>query len=291
LVLGEDYFRGPIGKGFERDGVWFEPINAALKACEGPVNPRMSDLEACVDDYLTGVELLPGVDTFRVLSDDETLYGIPGSSIKSFDRTTSTGYPFFKSKSTLVSPDPKVGMSQEFRDQLEWAVSRIQARQLVSPFVSWTLKDEPLLNSKVALQNKARVFMNFPFVFNFLVKKYFGPIMAFMFMHRQFFECYAGMNISSRDCHDFCNHLLRFGDRIIDGDAEKYDKRFSHALRCAVNQVLMAVAMLLRYTPEQLRFCEVLLASSLYHYAYCRGGILALAFTVPSGENIPAPNA
>ncbi len=281
--LGNDRYVGPIGKGMEIDGKWCEPFDAALKACAGVTDPLMSELDLCCDDYVTGVDSLPGLGTFKVLSDSETLYGIPGSSIRAFDRTTSAGYPFFRNKSSLVSPDPSIGMSDTFRKQLEWANGELAAGRLISPIVSWTLKDEPLLESKVRGSNKARVFMCFPFVFNFLVKKYLGPVMSFIFMHRQFFECYAGMNICSKECHTFVLHLMRFAN-CIDGDAEKYDKRFPHTLRCAVNQVLMHVAIKLGYSVQEQRIVNLLLVSSIYHFAYLRGALMAWAFTVPSGE-------
>jgi len=283
--LDGDHYVGPTFKGREIDGVWREPISDSLKACEGVVDMPRSLLDSAVDDYLSGVELLPGTDTFKVLTNEETLYGIPGTCIKGFDRTTSAGYPFFTNKTCLVSADPVVGLSERFLGQLDWAKTQLKNGFLANPFVSWTLKDEPHLSLKILMKNKARVFMCFPFFLNFLLKQYCGPIVAFILMHKQFFECYAGMNISSRDCSTFYQHMTQFGTHnSFDADAEKWDKRLNTTIRVAVIEILIYLSLVLGYSDEERQIVAGLLVSELYHYAYCRGGVLAFSFTDPSGS-------
>jgi hypothetical protein len=283
--LGQDYFCGPNFRGRLINGVWREPLLESIKACEGVFNMPKDELEMACDDYIEGVELLPGTDTFRVLSDEETLYGVEGSSIRGFDRTTSSGYPFFRNKTHLVDSDPVKGMSIVFKKQLEWARKMLHEGFLAMPFVSWSLKDEPLSAEKVNSKNKARVFMCFPFFFNFLLKQYFGPVMAFILMHRQFFECYAGMNVSSRECHTFYQHMSAFGTHnAFDADAEKWDKRLNTTIRLAVIEILVYLMRVLNYTDEQIRIGSGILVSELYHFAYCKGGLVAFSFTDPSGS-------
>jgi hypothetical protein len=95
------------------------------------------------------------------------------------------------------------------------------------------LKDEPLSQEKVDAL-KTRVFNTVPMAYNFLLKKYTGPIAVFMRKHPEFFESACGMNINSLDLDAILAHALRVTSgqaRFGAGDYKSFDIRLATVLR------------------------------------------------------------
>lgn len=288
-LLGEEKFVAPRSNGIEVDGVFKHPILNAIVQLETARNSNPDELEWALRDYLAGVEDLPGIDTFRVLTLEETIFGVKGGSIGPFDLTTSMGYPFFKKKSAFVHKHllplgDNTYMDDIVWEQLRWAEETLCSGHAVIPVVSWTLKDEAIKESKNALRGQ-RVFNSLPFYFNILLKQYFGPVMAFMGLHKEFFECYAGMNLASSDATHFRNTMTFFGEeRCIDGDMKWCDKGIDNVMMCVVGRALVEIAHVLGYTPEQKKICALLFAGLMQMCVFVKGDVMLLTHSNPSGS-------
>jgi hypothetical protein len=288
-AVGNEHFVAPKSNGVEVDGVWKQPILNAIKQLETAQNSDPEMLSTACADYLHGLEGLTGIETNVVLSVEEALFGISDSAIGPFDLRTSMGYPFFKKKSEFIDKTKlheggRTFMKQVVWDQIDRAHATLKSGYAVIPIVSWTLKDESLKESKNALR-KQRVFNSLPFYYNVLLKMYFGPIIAFMTCNKQFFECFAGMNLASSDATFFVRWLTFFGDTLnIDGDMQWCDKGIDNVMMIFIGNVLLSIGRVLQYTEEQLMICSRLFAGLMYMCVYVKGDLMFLVHSNPSGS-------
>jgi len=288
-ALGDERFVAPKSNGIEVDGVWKQPYLNAIRQMETAQNSDPGALQEAFCDYLDGVEDLPGIETVRVLTEEEAIFGVSNTSIGPFDMTTSMGYPFFKPKSnfvdkTLLHLGDRSYLAEVVQSQFDWALATLNSGMAVIPIVSWTLKDEAIKESKNDARGQ-RVFNSLPFYFNVLLKMFFGPILAFMGMHKQYFECYAGMNLASSDATWFARWMTFFGEMLcIDGDMKWCDKGIDNVMMIWVGNVLLALANVLGYSEADKKKCALLYAGLVYHCVYIKGDLMLVVHANPSGS-------
>jgi len=287
--IGEDAYVAPHFDGIEVDGIFQHPALHAIRQLETAQNLDRKELGQASTDYLTGLENLDGRETFKVLTEEEAIFGIPGGSIGAFDPKTSAGYPWFRSKEFLYGRNKQTGewhMHPQLREQLNAIDATLKEGISPCPVVSWTLKDEAVRASKDA-QRRARVFMCYPFAFNLKLKQYLGPIAAFMQMHKQFFECYAGMNLASSEASEFRRHMTFFGeDSCVDGDMKWCDKGLDTEAFLEAIEIFSAVGAAIGYSDEQILIMRLLVLGFLYHIVWYKGDIMTLSHSNGSGSFI-----
>lgn len=283
--IGSDRYEFPIFKGVEKDGEFKHPILNTIRQLETARDMDALELNMAADDYLAGVEDLDGRETYRVLTVEEAIFGIPGGAIGAFDPKTSAGYPHFRSKEFLYGKTPEGWkMHPELHAQLDWIERGLEADMAPNPVVSWTLKDEGIRASKNA-DRRARVFSCFPFAFNLYLKRYLAPVMAHMLQHKQFFECYAGMNMSSSEASEFRRYMTRFGPKTcIDGDLRWCDKGLDSNAIDVIIRILLRIAKSILYSKKDQRRLYLLLWGFKNCIIYYKGDLMTLTFSNGSGS-------
>lgn len=274
-ATGGDPFVIPTFKGRVHEGQWYHPAIRRWKSLGTVASTGSADMAWAVADYLSGLELLPGRGTFRPLTHAETMAGVLGGSLGGFDRQTSVGYPFHKKKADLYPqgwevPNPDVDR------MIAWARAELDAGRPIVPVVSGSLKDESVKLSKEKI-GKIRMFFAAPFYLNYLLKMYLGPLMAFMGMHKEFFECYVGMNLASSDCTDFVRHMTFFGgSRMIDLDIVECDSRVPpEVISEGVARVFVALATYVGYSKEDVERVRLLVNSLCHVVVQYKGDLFA----------------
>jgi hypothetical protein len=290
---GSPLFYAPIFKGKMvpvegGEPKWVDPFTIALKNMRN-VQGRWDVWMWALDDYCEGMENLAGWDQIRVLTDFEAWVGVDGTSVKSTNMKTSAGTPFFTPKKRLVSIDKEKGTVEVnvaikyFIDQIEGTIAE---GDIYSPLCRHSLKDEPISKKKLDA-GKVRVFNTLSMAFNFCLKKYIGPLTAFMRVHPFFFESAVGMNITSRELDAAIRWMKRLGeDGFADGDYEAYDLRPETLLRLITAIFWYRMAVLANYDEKSKRMVFFLSLGLTYSTRCIKNDLFVIAFGNPSGSGV-----
>lgn len=272
----EGYWQIPTFKGRMQDGRWVSPFTNMFST----LNTKIPD-ELCM--RLALADVLQGVlglnrDGYSVLSEDQSLRGIPGTYINSINLKTSAGPPFNSNKRGFVhldgdesSMDPKIW---EMCDEIE---EILQAGDVPSVLGLCTLKDEPLKPGKMP-----RVFICLPMAMNLVAKKYGSAWKSFTRANLQFFESCVGINMTSTDSNKVIS-ILRSIDpgltRVYDGDIKAMDKSWSPTLWHFVSLLIYGISWAIGVAPK----INYLIAKGFHQVLYCCKNDLFRAFFNPSG--------
>lgn len=243
-----------------------------------------------IEDYLEGVESLPGLDRMRPLSNLETFQGVEGTTLGGTNLNTSAGAPFFMNKHVCIrrTDDGDVEFRVDLIKHIEVIERTIMGGEIYSPLCVHTLKDEPVTEEKNAKLG-ARVFNVLPFAFNFLMKKYTAPLVAFMREYAEFFEMAYGMDITMKDVQRMVVHLTRFtgvDSKALNkhaGDKKKFQERGSTYEMLAAVEVFMRLASLSGYTTDELTMLNGLLVGSVYATHVVKQEVFVTSYTLASG--------
>lgn len=167
----------------------------------------------------------------RIFSFEEAVKGIPNTSFKSVDRSTSSGYPY---NLTMASTKKSYffGNGQDFDlcnvrcDKLQNEVqSYIDAcklgKRVPQPYSSFP-KDELRPLAKIAT-NSIRLISGCTLVYLLAVRMYFGAFMTWIMDNNVNNGTSVGTNTYSNDWDLLANKLLKFSRKIGAGDYSGFD--------------------------------------------------------------------
>jgi len=214
-----------------RDGVEINPYHVMLEKykCE-PVVVDKEVLARSIEDLESFlINQSSKNHDFRVLSLTEALYGIPGSSIKSMNASSSIGFPL-----KITHPNLKKTLFyQHSRDETNPGLKTLQNllddivikfSKNERPLILFTdnLKDERRSYAKV-LTGASRGFNGASLDFCTLFKMYFGTFIEWMTDNKISNGCAVGVNAYSKDWHMMYNLLYDRNPEGGDGDYKGFD--------------------------------------------------------------------
>jgi len=288
----EEYWTAPTFKGkmfLQGDEeVWHDPYVRQLLVND-PVQSPLWWWEEALGDYLLGVDNLPGRDSVRPLSDYEAWYGIDDTDFDSVNLKTSAGPPFCRPKKEFVMFDhdlKTVHVDARIEQHIVEIMDIIDSGRVFVPTCFHTLKDEPISIEKNNAC-KVRVFNTMSCAFNFLLKKFVGPLAAFMKAFPWFFEQALGLDIASMSCDELVDHLLKYSvDRLGDGDYADYDNTLPVEMRVAEAKFWQEVSRLCGYTSKNQNRVFLLVLSTGITIRFIKNDLLLVIGMNPSGSGI-----
>lgn len=232
----------------------------------------------------------------RVLNDIEAVSGIDGKRfIDAMVSKTAVGYPLTGPKSqymVALNPNeyPGVSCPMEFIDIIKDEYARLEACYLRSergyPIFKASLKDEPTKKTK----DKVRVFYGAPSSLQFLVRKYFLPVLRLMSMNPIDSECAVGINAFGPEWDQLAKHMKTFGeDRIFAGDYKSYDTRMPAQVTLAAYNVLITICeMSGNFSTNDIRIMRGIATDCCYPFVAFNGDLVSFNGVHISGINVTA---
>lgn len=288
----EEYWTAPRFKGrMILDGdtpVWHDPYVRQLLVND-PVQSPLWWWEEAVQDYLLGIDNLPGRDSVRPLSDYEAWYGVEDTDFDSVNLKTSAGPPFCRPKREFILFDHEkktVHVDARIEQHIVEIMDIINSGRIFVPTCFHTLKDEPISIVKNEAC-KVRVFNTMSCALNFLISKYFAPLVAFMKAFPWFFENLLGLDISSMSCDELVAHLFKYSkDRLGDGDYADYDNTTPMESRVAEATVWREVSIIVGYNPADQTIVFLLALSCSITIRFIKNDLVLVVGINPSGSRI-----
>lgn len=276
-------FAIPSSVGRVVDDVWVDPFTVNMGAAVNR-GGEWSVWRLSVDDYLSGVETLPGRDRVAPLSMYEAVIGIPDTDAGGIDMNTSAGPPFYRAKSFYVKIDHtarEVSIHPDLQAEFDRIDREIQADVAVAAVCNYVLKDEMISVAK-AEACRVRVFNVLSFAFNTRLKQYLLPLLIFMRSHPYFFETAIGMDVRCLTWTTLYQWLSAH-DNWIAADNAHFDVKMSTREGLATVSCLMRLAQVCGYTTEDLRVLNLLLHSCIFTTRVCKGDLFYTSFMMCTG--------
>lgn len=231
------------------------------------------------------------LDQVRVMSDAETLEGVPGvSSLEGMKLDTSLGFPYMKKKNTWFTRVPKADGSgwivippDGFWDKIRAAETKMCGGDRL-PFVFTNIpKDEAVKKGK----EKVRI-MSAGDIFGLtLMRKYCMSLSKLVIDNQFLFECSVGIVTPSKQWDAAAKHLLHFGDgRLIAGDYSAFDQFMPADYIERAFNILIHIAERAGYSDTAISVLKTM-ASEISHPLYESNGEFFLGHgSNPSGHGL-----
>ncbi len=218
---------------------------------------------------------------WRVLDDQEVLYGVPGEPFcRAMKFSTSAGPPYCKSKSAVMEQcNGRFVLSGVQRARIDAMLDR--AREGTTPGLMFraTLKDEPVKPSKLH-EGKLRIFQASSLEATFLMRKYFIYAGAVLCSNFRESEIAVGMNPHGPQWDELHEHLFASGWNIFCGDYSNFDQNMSSGFLRA------AWSLIIGYSDQEVAIKEALAADVSNPLTDFFGDIIRLSGTNPSGHSM-----
>lgn len=248
----------------------------------------MRDMWKSFEDYMTA---FTGIDPYlleylRPLTWEETINGIDKIRFidpMNFKSSMGINFPGGKLAWVLEYIDTDTGyLRREFvpmiKEQCQEVLDMLRAGKRVDWLFNATPKDEPTPIDK----EKVRLFMVAEITLTLLVRKYFTPVCRIIQMMNIQSECAVGINCVSADWEEVCQHLERFAN-FFDGDHSKYDLRKNATLSRFSYRIMIEIAAMGDYTPEDLLIMSTMVDSLVSPLVNYNGEVYRLDGSTPSG--------
>jgi hypothetical protein len=292
--LKDDEFQPPVYRGSMKEVVdddavilrWVDPHTRSLEQSRNKGGDSVF-WDLAVLDYLKDLENLQGATGIVPLSDYSTIIGIEGTTCGSVDLQTSAGAPFYRKKNVCVAIDrsvdpPVVEFVAELRDGIDRILKVVDDGDVYSPVAVHCLKDECVTRSK-NLKSKIRVFNIMPFAFNFLLKKYISPIVAFFRLHPLHFEHAIGLNIAGVKDATKLDSYLRQYPNCLASDVSDFDISASTRELLYSSLVVQKMAHTIGYTSAEAKRLWGLLMSAIHVTHFNKGDFWFSNYGLASG--------
>jgi hypothetical protein len=237
LKVSQNYGQPIMKPGFV-DGEWKDPYyNSFIHSCSVNNSLPTNFMERCKQTFVNNLIEIKSVhkalQSLTPLQHEQVLNGIDGNPyIFAFDTSTSMGYPYNSPKENFII---KYFDEQDNREKFDFvadvikginkATSIYSKGYTCSSIFTTCLKDEAVVESKIG---STRCFSTSQIHINYLLRKYYLPIIAILRKHPLAHTSAVGVNARSFAWQNFYNHLCSFGkDRIVAGDYKKFDKRMA----------------------------------------------------------------
>lgn len=244
-----------------------------------------SDLRKHIMDYIRQIPNLK--DSVVPLLPVVTVSGQDGVvGVDKMNPSTSAGFPERGAKGRFYVKSPPVpGISDPYvlDDVHMERISKIEAKlaegeRVYAPF-TLSVKIEP---TKITKEH-ARLFGASNMCFTFLFRKYFLSIFRLIQLNPYQFGTALGINCHSGDWDSLYN-LMKWKDRIIEGDYKTYDKTMSPAIILDVFSILIEIAKEAGYSDRQLKIMNGLAYEVAFPTYEARGLLFVAGGSNPSGH-------
>jgi hypothetical protein len=270
----------PDIKGRMIGGVWQSGYQHSIMAYSGLASDYQL-FNAAILDYLNGVDELDCAG-YAPLSTEEALKGIPGSVIGPINLSTSAGPPHGGVKTNYMTREM---MSPKIYDQIG-EIEELLAQGFIPIVVAeCTPKDEPVSRTKNETAD-IRIFNVCPVAWNIVLKKYVGPIKAFMRANPFFFESMVGIDMTRDGGRLLRERFLLFDPllaNIVEGDYKKMDKSMSGLVCAAVAEVFKRMAEKLGLRSD---LVHALVISNFQILYSIQGDLYQIGGSNPSGSDL-----
>jgi len=162
----------------------------------------------------------------HVFEYDDAINSTYTPNLEKIDLATSAGYPWntkgiTKRDLVEVSSDGRFTLKPDMRAKVEKNDEYLSNNVMFPYTLVTTLKDERVSTAKVKI-GKTRTFMNFPFEYTVLMRKYFDDFIDKETLYAMEIGTTVGVNIYSSLWHELFQTLDRF-DYTTDGDFKAFD--------------------------------------------------------------------
>jgi hypothetical protein len=278
-------FTGKRVAGPEGDDYWLDPHTVNFRSMVNDSgSPALWD--QAMADYLLGVEDLEGWHELRPLGMAEVYLGVRGV-VKPNNLKTSTGLPFNRPKKHFIKPidNDSVAVAAAIVRHSEFVRKVWRERKIYAMMCNHSLKDEVIKEAKRDLC-KIRTFNTVSEGVNDSLKRVTGPLLAFILKHRDFFECFGGVNITGPDLDAFMARKDAIDPerkRRIAGDYASYDNRQNTEVILRVAFIFERLAELAGFSDDDRAEVFFGVLSCAYTVRVCQGDVVLMTFGNPSG--------
>lgn len=175
----------------------------------------------------------------RVLTDDETLNGMPGV-YNGMILSTSMGSPYKDKAQKSGKYDifdmvdgvrhwSNTDLSKEVQERIVEVEKDLNEGIVPCEYMTEQLKDEAVSLAKVE-SGKTRTFRTLSVVMNYLYRKHFGAMVAAVEQHPDTNEVALGLNVHGHHWTRLYHRLNKFGGNVLAGDYANWDRSLSSQL-------------------------------------------------------------
>lgn len=232
----------------------------------------------------------------RVLTLSEAINGVDGdSNVGGLNLKTSSGFPFFKDKVSLMDFDgelrclsavkQRVGITDvsPVDDYYETLAAILSGNRTGKPFVS-RYKDEPIKHDKL-IERGRRLFMNGPMSLTIIIRQYFLMFTTFLKVFALEFNTVYGINASSAAWSDLYHRLNR-KQFWNDGDFTAFDVNISSQLLLTISQevIIPLIKLSPNFDDVNVETLEILLMECINALVVVDNDVFLLGGMNPSGN-------
>jgi hypothetical protein len=210
------------------NGVWVDPFKKALSKLIRPIpDIKQEIVDLCVQDIKNLYNSMPSRVPRRLLTIEESAFGVPDMGIPSLNIKTSSGVkykieiPGLVGKKGLIDIENQT-IAPRLRDLVHKRLELAHKGVILEALCEDLLKDEKRPLEKVA-ECKTRLFNSNPLDLTMAIRMYFGAFMSEQMMNRIYCGSAVGINPVSSEWDLLAKYLLKFGDHIVAGDFSNYD--------------------------------------------------------------------
>lgn len=271
-------------------------LNAGAQK-ERDIDPRI--LEECRLHYKKRFRCLPekAFENLSPISEEANLYGTDALFIEGVNFRTSYGFPCNKAKKFVLKPmqhskfpEGTYALDQRTTDWILRAERKLARHERANFIFNSSFKDECVSEKKIS-QSKVRIFQAITFPGNFLLRKYFLPLVALCQTYNYISEMAVGCDIGSADWDEFAKRHNAKGWHSFCGDYTNYDQRMANSFQIAAWNVLIDIARERGdYTEEQIRIMESLAVECSQPLCNFFGDFILFNGSQPSGHALTVIN-
>lgn len=283
------------------------------KALEWAENSLFDHYSNCIDklDEIGETNFSRDVHPIPV----ESVFNGAVAGYNTVDLTKSAGYGLRgKKRAYMEEPvkfeefDDYVLPKQELRDAVDEMFEKCRNGEIPSSIHTGSLKRELLPKSKCTvpkpfeivydesevlegkvhidelMKKKVRFFAGCSFPFLICCKMMFGMLLRYFTLHALVFGMALGLNLHSYDFTALVRSWNVFGEAIIAGDYEKFDKKLNAMVTNTSARVIIRLLKKADYSEELLKICSCLLYDVIFPLYLWAGVLIRFAQTTPSGH-------
>jgi hypothetical protein len=274
----------------------WQPWRNALKDLVRPVTQIDVDkLTGCAKAFASDIISSLNEQQLKelhVYDDFTAINGKPGLRfIDKINRNTSAGFPYNKSKRSLITylePTPEyqhpVAFSDDIMHEVVHIISEYTQGKTCNPVFKAHLKDKPLAFSKIK-EAKTRVFCGAPLAWSIVVRKYTLAFIKLLQHNHYLFEAAPGIIAQSTEWDKLYHHLTYFGDdRIVAGDYGKFDKRMPSTVILAAYNIIIDVCKHANWSDEEIKILMCIAEDTAFPLVDFHGDVIRFYGSNPSGH-------
>lgn len=283
-------YGAPIMTGWEP---WLNNIEHMVK----PLTDFRSDIiQKCVESYISIFNKFPKEqlrEEIHVVPMKVAINGYPGISyIDSVNRSTSAGFPFYKSKRFFIEHEPPddiyadpITFSQEILDRASKMESDYKEGRRCYPVFVAHLKDEAISYEKI-MGKLTRLFTGAPIDWTLTCRKYSITLIRFIQNNKFAFETAVGTVAQSMEWTYLYKHITKYGEnRIVAGDYSKFDKKMPATFILAAFDILIHLAELSgNFDEEDITLLRCLAHDVAFPVVDVNGDLVMFYGSEPSGH-------